>query len=120
MNNQALASMSISSLILPNHWPLFCSDMNEESIATNLAPEILTSIFQFCDVETRLTAITQVCQWWRQVAMSASPLWSNIDLNSILDTAYSPLGVQGTTAQFPHCDSDPPPPIDVNRALAAM
>ncbi|KAF8190749.1 hypothetical protein K438DRAFT_1763189 [Mycena galopus ATCC 62051] len=48
-----------------------------------LPPEILTPIFQLCTTEDFVAGlgVSHVCRQWREIAMTSSHFWSNIDLS---------------------------------------
>ncbi|KDQ22388.1 hypothetical protein PLEOSDRAFT_163290 [Pleurotus ostreatus PC15] len=97
-----MASSQVSGIEVPEgNPPTPLGPMNR------LPPEILSHTFEILQgpvpVEQPWPIFTQVCRWWRSVALAHRPLWSRIDMTKPKLTRISLRRSKGAPLQL-HCD----------------
>ncbi len=95
------------------------TEMKELAYVAHLSPEVLSEIFRFYRLGHRMDyeaersyawlAITQVCRFWREVALSTPHIWTWITLNQancvqelLLRSKRLPLYVESATTRSQH------------------
>jgi len=57
--------------------------------AATLVPELLCLIFSHSDDLQTLLNVPQVCSAWREASLEDTALWTDVNINAILDLSYS-------------------------------